>query len=157
MKKLILSFFTFMLVTAASAQYYYVPYTNAGINPGNLNKDAEYPVGGGISAGWSNILAGNQATPIWSSRQKLPFTFNFNGNNYDSFYVSSSGVVTFSRTVGTAPAYANNVLPDASIPDNSACVRGILTAGNNSAYANIVTKTFGTAGRRQFYITFISN
>ena len=28
---------------AASAQYYYVPYTNAGINPGNLNKDAEYP------------------------------------------------------------------------------------------------------------------
>jgi hypothetical protein len=154
MKKLILSFFTFMLVTAASAQYYYVPYTNAGKNPGNLNKDAEYPVGGGIAAGWSNILAGNQATPVWSNRQKLPFTFNFNGNNFDSFYVSTSGVVTFSRTVGTAPAYANNVLPDASIPDNSACIRGILTAGSNSAYANIVTKTFGASGSRQFYITF---
>ena len=154
MKKLILSLFTILAVSAASAQYYYAPYSNAGKNPGNLNKDAEYPVGGGISAGWTNILAGNQASPAWSSRQKLPFTFNFNGTNYDSFYVSSSGVVTFSRTVGTAPAYANNVLPDASIPDNSACIRGILTAGTNSAYANIVTKTFGTAGSRQFYITF---
>jgi hypothetical protein len=29
-----------------------------------------------------------------------------------------------------------------------------LTAGANSTYANIVTKTFGTAGSRQFYVTF---
>ncbi len=154
MKKLILSLFTLLLVSAASAQYYYVPYLNAGINPGNLNKDAEYPVGGGISAGWTNILAGNQANPAWSNRIKLPFTFNFDGNDYDSIYVSSSGVVTFSSTVGTAPAYANNALPDASIPDNSACIRGILSAGANQAYANIVTKTFGTTGKRQYFITW---
>lgn len=154
MKKLILTLFTFIVFTAISAQYYYAPYMSVGKNPGNLNKDAEYPVGGGISAGWTNVLAGNHATPAWSNRIKLPFTFNFNGTNVDSFYVSSSGVVTFSSTVGTAPAYANTALPDASVPDKSACIRGILTAGNNSNYANVVTKTFGNAGSRQFWITF---
>ena len=154
MKKLILSLVTVLFFTVLSAQYYYVPYMNAGQNPRGLNKDAEYPVGGGIAAGWATLLAGNQATPVWSSRTKLPFTFNFNGTNYDSFYVSSSGVLTFSRVVGAVPAYASAALPDATIPNNSACVRGILTAGANSTYANIVTKTFGSAGSRQFYVTF---
>lgn len=154
MKKLILSLVTVLFFTALSAQYYYVPYMNAGQNPRGLNKDAEYPVGGGIAAGWATLLAGNQATPVWSSRTKLPFTFNFNGTNYDSFYVSSSGVLTFSRVVGAVPAYASAALPNATIPNNSACVRGILTAGANSTYANIVTKTFGSAGSRQFYVTF---
>ena len=77
MKKLILSLVTVLFFTALSAQYYYVPYMNAGQNPRGLNKDAEYPVGGGIAAGWATLLAGNQATPVWSTRTKLPFTFNF--------------------------------------------------------------------------------
>ncbi len=154
MKKALLILLSVMGFSTVSAQYYCIPYTNAGKNPGGLNTDAEYPVGGGISAGWTTLLSGNQTSPAWSSQTTLPFTFNFNGNNYTQFYVSSSGVLTFSSTVGTAPAYANTNLPDASIPDNSACIRGILSAGANSAYANIVTKTFGTAGSRQFWITF---
>lgn len=154
MKKNVLFLVGILMFTALSAQYYYVPYVNAGKNPGGLNKDAEYPVGGGIAAGWATILAGNKATPAWSNRIKLPFTFNFNGNSYDSFFVSSSGVVTFSRSVGAAPAYGNSALPDATVPDNSACIRGIYTAGSNSNYANIVSKTFGTAGKRQYFITF---
>lgn len=141
-------------MSALSAQYYSVPYVGIGRNPGGLNKDVEYPVNGGISAGWTTLLAGNKTSPVWSNRTKLPFTFKFNGTDYDSFYVSSSGVLTFSSSVGTAPAYANNALPDAAIPDNSVCVRGILTAGNNSSYANIVTKTFGANGSRQYYVTF---
>lgn len=154
MKKLILSIFSITLLSMLSAQYFYIPYAGAGQNPKGLNKDVEYPVGGGISAGWTNLVSGNQVSPKWSNRTKLPFTFNFNGTNYDSFYVSSSGVLTFSSTVGTAPAYANTALPDATIPDNSACIRGILTAGNNSNYAYIVSKTFGSPGSRQFYVTF---
>ena len=154
MKKALLILLSVMGLSTVSAQYYYIPYTNAGKNPGGLNTDAEYPVGGGISPGWTTLLAGNQTSPAWSSQTTLPFTFKFNGNDYTKFYVSSSGVLTFSSTVGTAPAYANTNLPDASIPDNSACIRGILSAGANSAYANIVTKTFGTTGSRQFWITF---
>src|SRR5689334_22355519 len=111
MKKIILIFITVLALNTVSGQYYYVPYPNAGINPGNLNKDAEYPVGGGISAGWTTVLAGSQANPTWSARKKLPFKFNFNGTDYDSFWVATSGVVTFSKTVGTAPAYDNTMLP----------------------------------------------
>jgi hypothetical protein len=154
MKKIILILITVLALNTMSGQYYYVPYLNAGMNPGNLNKDVEYPVGGGIAAGWSTLIAGNQVDPIWSSRKKLPFTFNFNGTNYDSIWVSTSGVVTFSRTVDAAPAYDNAILPDATIPDNSACIRGIVTEGANQGFANVVTKTFGTAGKRQFYITY---
>ncbi len=154
MKKIILILLSVLALDTASAQYYCYAYPNAGINPGNLNKDAEYPVGGGISAGWATLIAGNKINPVWSPRKKLPFTFNFDGTNYDSIWVSSSGVVTFSRTAGTAPIYDNAVLPDASIPDKSICIRGIFTAGNNSSYANVVTKTFGAVGRRQYHITY---
>ena len=154
MKKLLLILLSAMGLSSVSAQYYCIPYANAGKNPGGLNNDAEYPVGGGISAGWTTLLAGNQTSAAWSNQATLPFTFNFNGSNYTQFYVSSSGVLTFSSSVGTAPAYANTILPDASVPDNSVCIRGILTAGANSSYANIVTKTFGATGARQFWITF---
>lgn len=39
-------------------QYYVIPWPNAGMNPGNLNQDLEYPPGGGISAGWSTLTTG---------------------------------------------------------------------------------------------------
>lgn len=154
MKKIVLTLVAFISVFALSAQYYYVPYSNVGMNPGNLNNDAEYPVGGGISAGWTNILAGHQASAAWSAKKTLPFAFKFNGSDVTDYYVSSSGVLTFASTVGSAPDYGNAALPDASIPDNSVCIRGIYTAGNNSNYANVVTKTFGTTGSRQHWITF---
>jgi hypothetical protein len=154
MKKIVLTLVAIVSVFALSAQYYYVPYPSVGMNPGNLNNDAEYPVGGGISTGWTNILAGHQASAAWSAQKTIPFTFNFNGTDMTNYYVSSSGVLTFSSTVGSAPVYGNAVLPDSTIPDNSVCIRGIYTAGNNSSYANVVTKTFGTTGSRQHWITF---
>ncbi|HEY1047421.1 MAG TPA: hypothetical protein VGF79_13325, partial [Bacteroidia bacterium] len=154
MKKLILTLITVISISTLSAQYFQLSYLSGSNNPGGLNKDTEFPISGGISAGWTNILAGNQVSAKWSARKKMPFTFKFNGTDYDSFYVSSSGVLTFSSTVGTAPGYGNAALPTASIPDNSICVRGLKTDGANSNFANIVTKTFGASGSQQFWVTF---
>jgi hypothetical protein len=156
MKKLITSFLSVFAMATSFAQYYYVPYTDAKKNPGGLNNaDVEYPVGGGISAGWTTVLAGNKTTPAWG-KGKLPFAFNFNGNAQDSFSISSSGVLTFSAAAAStaAPAYASVSLPSSTIPDNSVCILGLQTAGNNSNYANIVSKTFGTAPNRQYWLTF---
>ena len=45
-----------MSLSVANAQYYYLPYPNAGTNPGGLNTDNEYPFGGvGAPTGWTNI------------------------------------------------------------------------------------------------------
>jgi hypothetical protein len=155
MKRIFTSLMAAFAVSASFAQYYYVPYTDAKKNPGGLNTDVEYPVDGGISAGWTTVLAGNKTTPAWA-KGKVPFSFSFNGNNVDSFAISSSGVLTFTTSAAdaAAPAYASVALPSSTIPNNSVCILGIQTAGNNSQYANIVSKTFGTAPNRQYWLTF---
>lgn len=60
MKKFLLVAAMLCAGLASQAQYYYLPFTsNPGQNPGNLNNDGEYPVGGGLPAGWTTI--GHQA------------------------------------------------------------------------------------------------
>ena len=143
----------FILVsTAANAQYYYVPYANAGTNPGGLNTDGEYPVGGGLDASWT-VLKGPSATPSWSPLATIPFAFDFNGNSVTQCKVSTSGVLTFTTGAVTVPAYSTLTLPNATIPDNSVCILGIKGIGTND---NIVTKTFGTAPNRQYWVLFSS-
>lgn len=156
MKNFLLTLILLFCLSDVSAQYYSLSYPAAGKNPGGLNTDGEYPVGGGLPGGWTTVIAGSKSTPAWTNRIKLPFTFNFNGTDYDSCYISSSGVLTFSAVPGTAPAYANTNLPDASLPDNSVCIRGLKPDGGFAQYANVVTKTFGTAGKRQFYVMYIA-
>jgi hypothetical protein len=153
MKKTLLLTLALMLAVAGYSQYYYLPFLNAGQNPGNLNPDPEYPVGGGIAAGWAQVLAGSQATPAWSASETVPFPFLFNGDTVTNYFVSSSGVLTFSGTIGTAPSYTNLAIPDVSIPDNSICIWGLAGLGSNDI---IVTKTFGTAPNRQHWVSFTS-
>jgi hypothetical protein len=110
------------------------------------------------------VVSAQAGQPFWpvtkllrhGGKGKLPFAFNFNGNAQDSFSISSSGVLTFSAAAAStaAPAYASVSLPSSTIPDNSVCILGLQTAGNNSNYANIVSKTFGTAPNRQYWLTF---
>ncbi len=153
MKKITLLFSLLLAVMLGYGQYYYVPNIGAGQNPGGLNADDEYPVGGGLSTTWTTIQGPAAAAPAWSPMQTLPFAFDFNGNQVTSYYVSTSGVLTFSATPGTAPSYTNTAIPSASIPDNSVCVWGIKGTGSND---NIVTKIFGTAPNRQFWVFFTS-
>lgn len=153
MKKLIL-LFTILLSTAyAYAQYYYVPHLYAPGNPGGLNNDDEFPFGGGLSSTWVSIQSGSATNPVWTAQQTIPFPFQFNGNSVSQYYVSTSGVLTFSSTVGAAPSYTNTLLPDAQIPDNSVMIWGVEGTGSNDV---IVVKTFGTAPNRQQWIMFSS-
>ena len=142
-----------MAVSVGFSQYYYLPFVNAGVNPGGLNTDNEYPNGGGLDASWSMILGGSQTSPAWSPSQTIPFTFNFNGAAVTSYKVSSSGVLTFAANAGTAPTYTNAALPNSAIPDSSICIWGLKAAGAND---NIMIKTFGTAPNRQQWIFFAS-
>jgi hypothetical protein len=154
MKKLLLTLFAALTLQFAVAQYYIIPWTNAGMYPGGLNNDAEFPVGGGISAGWTTVLGGAPASPGWSANQNIPFTFSFNGAPVTSYKVSNSGVLTFTTSASAVPAYGSVALPNAAIPDNSVCILGLKPYGNNSNYANIVSKTFGASPNRQHWVTF---
>jgi len=56
-------------------------------------------------------------------------------------------------TALAAPSFTKAALPDATIPNNSVCIWGV---GGIAANDNIVTKTFGTAPNRQYWIQFNS-
>jgi hypothetical protein len=153
MKKLYAFIVAFVMsLTVANAQYYYLSYPNAGTNPGGLNVENEYPVGGGLSANWTTI-SGSSAAPKWSSVVTLPFTFQFNGVGYTQFKVSTSGVLTFSTAATTVPPASAVALPNANIPNNSVCILGIKGSGTNDS---IATQTFGVAGSQQTWVLFSS-
>lgn len=136
-----------------NAQYYLNDYSTALKNPGALNTDAEYPVGGGLDPSWTSF-ANPSASPAWSSNQTIPFAFNFNGSPETQFKVSNSGVLTFDvATAVAAPSFTTASIPSASIPDKSVCVWGVRGTGANDY---ICKKTFGTAPYRQHWIFFTS-
>jgi len=156
MKK-IFTLFAFVLGTSlgihAQTGYYMIPHTYAPGNPGGLNQDQEFPVGGGIAPGWISILAGNNVAATYSTIQTIPFAFNFDGNLVTQYKASSSGVVTFSTASTAIPAYGFDTLPSANIPDNSVVIFGMQGTQAND---NIVTKTFGTAPNRQHWVQYSS-
>jgi hypothetical protein len=149
---LMLSALFTMAFMHVQAQYYYVPGLSNG-NPGNLNNDLEYPVGGGLTTGWTEIQSGGTATPLWSSTANIPFAFDFNGSPVTQYKVSTSGVLTFDVSATTPPTSTNTTIPSASIPDNSVMVWGLAAPGAND---KIVTKTFGAAPNRQHWVFFSS-
>jgi hypothetical protein len=154
MKKLLPVFTGIMFSSMVSfAQYWQIPNPNANTNPGGLNTDAEYPVGGGLAATWTTFHSPS-ASPAWSPNQTLPFNFSFNGSTVTSFKVSNSGVLTFDvATAIPAPSFTRAALPNASIPDNSVCIWGLGGIGTND---NVVKNIFGTAPNRQLWIQFSS-
>lgn len=154
MKKILLSIVVVFAAMTAQAQYYYLPFVSAGHNPGSINSDAEYPVGGGLPAGWTTISLATNASPVWSANQSIPFSFSFNGSPETQYKVSSSGILTFDVATGVAaPTYTRAALPSALIPDKSVCLWGLASLGTNDY---IVTKTFGSAPNRQHWIQFSS-
>ena len=139
----------------ASAQYYHTAPVS-GSNPNNVNQEnSEYPVGSGLPTDWTSIVGAAQTAGTYSSIQTLPFTFKLQGAAIDSFRVSNTGILTFSRktnpanhSVGSAQAITNSTIPDSSI-----CVLGLNGSGTNDQVAR---KTFGTSPNRQEWILFSS-
>lgn len=154
MKRIFTLLVLFAAIQFSQAQYYMVPFLNAGTNPGGLNNDPEYPVGGGLVAGWATIHSGSKATPAWSVARTLPFAFNFNGQPFTKFRICSNGIVSFDTTaVLPLATYTRGPLPDANIPNNSICIWGLAGIGSND---NVVGKSFGVAPNRQYWIQFSS-
>lgn len=155
MKK-IYAFLTAMLFSAAvaSAQYYVIPHTYGPGNPGGLNTDPEYPIGGGAATGWVTILGGNNTATAISPATAIPFSFQFNGQAVTHFKAGNVGVVTFD-TNATASTLSLTAapLPSSAIPNNSIVLWGLLGNGANDF---IITKTFGTAPNRQHWISYSS-
>ncbi len=152
MKAILRLLIIFSAIQLCSAQYWYIPNDAANRNPGDLNADAERPSGGGLPGGWSVIL--NAATsPVWSTSKSIPFTFSFNNQPVSNFKVSNSGVLTFDVNATTVPGFQRYSLPNASIPDRSVCITGLTGIASNDI---VITKTFGTAPNRQFWIQFNS-
>lgn len=141
------------------AQYFYISNDSIGQNPKNRNtQDSEFPVNGGLPSqvpdNWNTIITGPSSS-TWSSRQSIPFLFNFNGNNYNNYSIHPSGVLTFANqfAIGTfAPPSFPSQLPHPSIPPASLCYWG-LSIGSGDY---VVNKTFGTAPNRQHWIMFNS-
>ncbi len=152
MKQLYLLLLTFLYLGSLDAQYYYLPYPKAGKNPGELNKDNEYPPNGGLPSGWTTILTGPSASGNWSPVRTIPFPFYFNGALVTKYKAAASGVVTFNTTTTMKVDSINLALPSAVIPDSSVCVWGLRAASGDY----IVTKTFGTAPNRQHWISYNS-
>lgn len=152
MKKTILSLMAMVSLGAfAQTGYYVAPGTGTG-NPGGLNGDAEYPPGGGLPAGWTTLLTGPQ-NEMWSASQSLPFAFKFNDQDVTSYKVSANGVVTFDVASTTTPSAVNADLPSSGLPNQSVCVWGV---GATATGDYVVTKTFGTTGKRQHWIQYNS-
>lgn len=145
--------FTLLLVgmsLACSAQYYYTAFENIGRNPKDLNNDSE--VTSALPAGWTVEYPGT-ATPSWSDAIDIPFSFEFNGQSFSEFKVSTTGVLTFDMAASSVPGSDNTNLPSAEIPNNSICVWGL---SSKLPTDRIITKTFGEMGEQQFWITFFA-
>jgi hypothetical protein len=135
--------------------YYAIPET--GGNPRNLNTDAEWPLGGGLPAGWATLWQGTSATPAWSNTFAIPFAFEFNGQPVTHFKASNTGVVTFDTSATLVPTSVNRTLPNDTIPNNSVCIWGLSPVSRSFATGiqnYILTRTFGTAPNRQFWIYY---
>ena len=140
------------------SQYYYVPSINGGTNPGGLNNDHEEALAYQNSQGtsWAQVL-NTQPGAVWSTSKNLPFTFNFNGTNYTQFKASTTGLLTFTLSPGAAPSSVNAALPSGLVPDNSICVWGLdISGAGGQANDAVMSKTFGSAPNRQFWVTWAS-
>lgn len=133
---------------SAQSSYDMLPNLDAGYNPGFLNTDPEQP----NATGWNSIMA-STSTAQWSSSQNIGFPFSFDGSSVSSFVVSNSGVLTFATSPGTAPSSSNQSLPSGILPEKSICVWGLNISGAND---KIWSKTFGTTGSRQLWISWSS-
>jgi hypothetical protein len=149
-KKLLFSA-TMLAVAGLGAQsYYYIAYKKAG-NPRNLNRENDQ-LSDASGGGWTRLI-GQSANQVYTNKISIPFAFQFAGQAVTHLKAATSGYITFDTGASTAPVTGPFALPTANIPNRSVSVWGMNASGSNDG---IFTKTFGTAGSRQFWIKFYS-
>ncbi|MCK6610942.1 MAG: T9SS type A sorting domain-containing protein [Bacteroidia bacterium] len=151
-KQLLLVVSMMILAFTSTAQYYQI--NASGGNPKGLNKDNEFPPGGGLASDWVTLITGTTSTTSsWSADQAMPFNFSLDGTPVSTYRVSSSGVINFSATAPASPAYGTVELSASSVPNSSLCVLGL---GTTTTTDYVVKKVFGNAPNRQLWIQFNS-
>jgi len=143
MKKFTLLAFALLMSVVGYSQYYHLDW-DLGQNPGGINTDNEFPVGGGLPGGWTTIIIGPSSA--WSGDITIPFTFNFNGTDYTKCKVAP-GFLTFGSPA-SFPGTTPSSLPNANVPDNTVAIWGLTTGTGDF----IVSKTFGSSPNRQFWV-----
>ncbi len=146
-----------------AAQGFHVDYYPAlAQNPGDRNSDLEVPPGGWAAPGWAEIFRyGPTVTTSMSRGLVLPpgFNFRFQGRPVTAVRAFANFFLVFD-TVQTSVTFINNALPNPTAP-NGVAYLGYGWTGGASAATRILTKTFGTAPHRQFWVqwnnTIIAN
>jgi hypothetical protein len=145
----------------SQAQYFSIPFLNAGKNPGGVNADGENPYPSAANVGWSNVWNGDAtATPTYATEQTLPFSFKFNGSAVTKYTPSNFGTISFDAGTPTVKpsSFSNLTLPSANIPNNSVCVLGMtpksIVSGTTTYQSAVMTKTYGKAPYRQQWVWF---
>ncbi|MDX2248598.1 MAG: T9SS type A sorting domain-containing protein [Bacteroidia bacterium] len=153
MKKILLTLSMVFFFLMGYSQYYYIPYVDAGINPGGINTFDELPVGAGLDPSWTVIHEGAAAAPAWTPILNMPFLFYFNGQPAFQFKVSTTGVLTFETSSTVLPPSQNINIPTALVPNNSVCIWGLNGA---AADDKIVMRTFTNGDNKQLWISYIN-
>ena len=146
-------FFGFGFVQAQSYHIYDVKRNDAqkyqSINPGYLNTELDDASEG---EGWKQIN--------WDTLNKgyalvdsIPFPFQFKGVSKNSFRCTKNGVLSFDWTGFPKVDKVVTDVTSPNLPNQSVVIGGILAKGEND---RIVTKMFGTAPNRQYWVKFHS-
>lgn len=130
--------------------YYYIAHVREG-NPGGLNAESDQ-ANDQNGGGWTKVT-GTQANVVYTGNIAIPFSFKFAGNTVTHLKAATSGFITFDTGTKVAPVTGPAALPTATLPEKAVSIWGMSASGSNDG---IFTKTFGAAGKRQFWIKFYS-
>lgn len=142
----------FSAVSAGAQNYYFTyheggnPQTSQGLVPNLQSDDA------GETSGW-DLLMSTSTSHSYSSTVILPFPFQFANSSAPAIKVASSGYITFDTMVTGIPVQGPLLLPSTQLPDKSVVIWGL---SNHGANDQILTRTFGSAPNRQFWVKFSS-
>ncbi|MCC7297027.1 MAG: T9SS type A sorting domain-containing protein [Bacteroidia bacterium] len=149
----LLSVLLLLATLAVNAQNYHYQYRNSG-NPLNMGSASVLNNSEDVSdenTGAWNLVLGK--TDEYSSAIFIPFAFQFNGNAETALKASPTGFITFDTSVsGSAPA-GTYALPNGALPSKTVSILGMASTGDND---KILTRSFGVAPNRQFWIKFAS-
>ncbi|MCI4669376.1 MAG: T9SS type A sorting domain-containing protein [Bacteroidia bacterium] len=131
---------------------YETSYSAQAGNPGGLNTQMDDD-----TSGWATIMPGGFITNQWSNVISLPFSFDFYGQSFVSARVSANGIMAFTASNTSLPGN-NEALPTSTLPDYSIAAFWEEFAQNPPVLTNdkVISKTFGTAPNRQFWLKWSS-
>ncbi len=123
----------------------------SGGNPGTTNKEAD-----NATLGWTTIITSGKLVNSWSAQRTLPFTFKFWGTAVTKYYVSQSGLISFTTSTSASVVSGDNTnLPSTNLTTNPtiACYWDQFTsAPPTSLTSKVMYKVFGTSPNRQVWI-----